>query len=878
MTRSVTTAPTTAATTTATRATDKNPIPTTQPESPDLPVPFLTAEEAIATFNLPPGFRAEVVAAEPMVQHPVAMTFDADGRIWVCEMRGYMPNPQGSGEEAPAGRVSILEDTNGDGRMDKSTLFMDKLVLPRAIAIVRDGALVAVPPNLFFCRDTNGDGTADEKTIVAPDFGDPRQNPEHQANGLVLGLDNWLHNANYGRRLRDVAGKWTFDSVPDIGQWGISQDDFGRLFTNNNSNYLRADLVPSHYTSRNPHYGGSGANIEIDSDQTCWPAHPSAVNRGYRDNYLRDGRLRNFTATCSPLVYRGDLFPKEFRGNVFVAEPSANLIRRAVLTEQGLELTGKNAYDSREFLASTYERFRPVSLYNGPDGALYVVDMHHGLLQHRQYLTPYLKHKYLGRLLDQFLLTGRIYRIVPDSAKIAPTPGLSKAKSADLIAALSHPNGWMRDTAQRLLVERNYSGATGAIKKLATSGETPLARLHALWTLEGMRRLDAATVRAALNDSDPRVRAAAIRVSEFLLNHGRADEIITDVLKLSGDADPHVRLQFALTLSEIGSPQVEQAIAALLHDVSDSYTRDAVITGLRGRELEFIEKLLGDARHWQSPGASEAASESAAEKDPKRVAAFGRAKTLAALARAVRGEGKPRRIARLLDLMSTQTGSLAWRQEAMIQGITEVRRTRPLLLDAEPTGLAKLKASPEQAPVLQAMFVWPGKAGYVPPLPPPPLTPPQQARFVAGKNVYAATCMQCHKSDGMGQVGLAPPLVDSDWILGPEERVARIVLNGIRGPITIGGVRFNLDMPGLGTLRDEQVADVLTYVRREWDHAANPVAPETIARIRAELNGRSEAWTEKELLSVPVHKPKPAAAPSALLPAAATQRARVTAR
>src|SRR5687768_16823056 len=316
--------------------------PTAVPDSPaDLPkgpppppVPLLRADEAVATMQVAPGFRIETVAEEPLVEHPVAMTFDADGRIWVVEMRSYMPDLAGSGEDAPTGRVKRLEDVDGDGRMDKSTVFLDKLVLPRAIAIVRDGLLVATPPRLLFCRDTEGDGKADEQTLVADDYG-LRGNPEHMPNGLMRGLDNWIYSANYDKRIRFDGVRWHSESVPELGQWGVSQDDFGRLFHNTNTDQLRGSLIAPHYADRNPHYRTARAvNEQIAKDQTVWPAHATAVDRGYLPALMRpDGTLRAFTAACAPLIYRGGLFGDEFHHNAFVCEPAANLIKRNLLVE-----------------------------------------------------------------------------------------------------------------------------------------------------------------------------------------------------------------------------------------------------------------------------------------------------------------------------------------------------------------------------------------------------------------------------------------------------------------------------------------------------------------------------------------------------------------
>ena len=813
----------------------------TQPES--KPVPLLSAEDAAKTFNLPPGFRAEVVAAEPLVQQPVAMEFDPDGRLWVVEMRGYMPTVDGKGEDQPNGRISILEDRDGDGAMDKRTIFLDQLVLPRSVGLVNGGALVGVPPRLLFVRDTDGDNRGDDVQELFNDYGD-RGNPEHQANGPLYGIDNWIYNSNYGRRLRHVDGKWVSAPVPTLGQWGLSQDNFGRLFHDTNSDYLRGSVIPPHYASRNPHWTAASADTQIDNDQNCWPGHPSAVNRGYREGFLRDGRLSKFTAACGPVIYRGDLFPPEFRGNAFVCEPSANLVRRTVLKEKpDGSIEGENAYKAKEFIASTYERFRPVNCYNGPDGALYIVDMHHGLLQHRQYLTDYAKKLYLDRDLDQFLLTGRIYRIVPTNSKPVGSPRLSRATTPQLVKQLGHPNGWWRDTAQRLLVERRDPAATKLLRAMARSNNSPLARLHAVWALEGVSQLDVATARAALKDPHPRFRAAAIRASEALLAKPKqASQLMAAVLKLADDENIDVRLQFVLSTAPLNVPDADDAIDAILRNGGgeSSVLRDAAISGMRDRELDFLRRMMSDPQWSQaSPGRHDVVTD---------------------FSRAIIKSADRRMVAGLLDLMAAQSANQQWRQLAMLEAFPEPeknaarrRRTQQarIALDAPPVALMKLSTSGSDAvraklDKVDAMFTWPGKP--VDPTPKvEPLTPEQQARFERGKIQYAAICGQCHKPDGMGQVGLAPPLVNSEFALGPDSRLARIVLQGLRGPIEVQGKQFNLDMPGLAALDDEQIASVLTYIRREWGHTGDPVEPKAVKDIRGATSGRREAWTAKEL-------------------------------
>ena len=905
--------------------------PTAVPDSPaDLPkgpppppVPLLRADEAIATMELATGFRIETVAEEPLVQHPVAMTFDADGRIWVVEMRSYMPDLEGNGEQAPTGRVKMLEDLDGDGRMDKSTVFLDQLVLPRAIAIVRDGVLVAAPPRLLFCRDTNGDGKADEQHVVATDYG-VRGNPEHMPNGLMHGLDNWIYSANYDKRIRLSGGAWRSEVVPELGQWGVAQDDYGRLYHNTNTDQLRASLIPPHYADRNPHYRTAlSVNEQVAKDQTVWPAHATAVDRGYLPALMRpDGTLRNFTAACAPLVYRGGLFPEEFRHNAFVCEPAANLIKRNLLTErEDGTLLATNAYGPRqEFLRSSYERFRPVNLNVGPDGALYVVDMHHGLIQHKTYLTTYCAEQYEAKALNKHMMTGRLYRIVPEGApRPLPIVKLSKATTPQLIEHLAHANGQVRDTAQRLLVERGDVRALSPLRRTAAKHENPLARLHALWTLDGMRVRDPNVILGALRDPDPKLRAAAIRLAEPLLASPIKEKATAAVLKLVNDPRPEVRLQFALTMGGLGTPAGDAAVLEVLsaaasiaaaadkaadagkrdvekggsggdadqdangnEDSGDgddaaaaerqgsgkggsdarrgagdgsrylkrpeptldaaARVRDAILTGVRGRELDLLGRLTG------GPGASQPQA--------------GRAELIAALSRCVVSEGSPRRVARLLEMVAEQPAGDAWRRVALLDGFAPPagqKRARPgkaIVLEEQPTAFLRVSddasgADPSLRAALKtarARIHWPGEPGYTPPPPPPPLTERQQASFERGRLVYAATCAACHKPTGVGQPGLAPPLLESEWVLGPPGRLARIVLHGVTGPITVEGQTYNLDMPGLGKLSDGEIADVITYVRRAWEHGASPVSPNDVKKIRATT--RPTPWTERELLQV----------------------------
>jgi glucose/arabinose dehydrogenase/mono/diheme cytochrome c family protein len=808
------------------------------------PSPVLTAEQALKSFKLAPGFRIEIVASEPLVHDPVAMTFAPDGKIWVVEMSGYMPNADGIGEDKKVGKIAVLEDTDADGKMDKRTVFLDGLVMPRALSLVRDGLLVAEPPHLWFCRDTNGDGKSDEKIEIAKDYGDTKS-PEHTANGLIWALDNWIYSADTTMRFRNDDGEWRREPTAFRGQWGISQDDYGRLVYNSNSDQYRMDLVPSYYLRRNPNVRTpSGLNFDPIKNQTTWPARVTpGVNRAYRKGILRpDGTLEKFTAACAPLIYRGDNFPAEFQGNAFVCEPSANLIKRNILREENGMITGRQAYTNAEFLASTDERFRPVNLNNAPDGALYIVDLYRGILQHRLFLTSYLRAQSESRGLQAPIGLGRIYRIVAEGKPLKRV-NLSKATPAELVENLSNANGWVRDTAQRLLVERNESKTILLLKTIALSSQNSLGQIHALWTLDGIGQIDQETLLNALGSKEPKVRATAIRLSEHFLKTGEP-KIVEKVLPMTADSQPDVQLQLAFSLGEISDAKAEQGMRAVAKNSSANiFIRDAILTGLYKRELEFLEKILAD-KSWN-------------EKKP------GRAEFLSGLSQCVFYERKTNRVDHIFELAAVAPG---WQQAALLDGIISTATPvlkgkkasstqKQLFFDAEPSGFAALKKlqSKELSKRLEkisSVVTWPGQPGYIAPPKVIPLTAEQEKQFASGRDLFAASCAACHQLTGLGMEGLAPPLADSEWVLGSPNRIARIILHGLHGKVDVKGKSYDMEMPSLAVFDDEQIASLLTYIRREWEHGASPVDAAVVKKVRDATAGRNEAWTEAELLKV----------------------------
>ena len=700
------------------------------------PSPPLSPAEALRKFQIAPGFKIQTVAHEPDVQSPIALQFDPEGRIWVLEMRGFMPNPQGVGEEQPVGRVSILEDTDGDGVADKSKVFLDGLIMPRAFLLVRGGLLLAEPPKLFFypmLNDKPGPReVVDEEYAKGADARLGRGNPEHAANSLTLAMDNWIYSMDHTRRYRFSEGRWLAEANPKRAQYGMSQDNYGRLFYNSNSDQLRGDLVPSVYAAK---VGEGtklpGLGVQIAKDQSVWPVRVNpGVNRAYQPGTLRpDFTLKNFTAACGASIYRGDALPVDCQGNAFLCEPSANVVRRNILEEKDGVVMARNAYEKKEFLASTDEIFRPVNTYTGPDGALYVVDMYHGIIQHRVFLTSYLRQQSESRGLDRVTNYGRIYRVTHETTKPAPRVSLSKATTPELFPQLASANGWRRDTAQRLLVERNNPSSGAPLLAMATSHTNELARLHALWALEGLKKIDAAVLLKTMDDKHPKVRAAAVRISEALLRPSSppAADLRKRVLALAGDGEADVQIQVALSLGEIAPD----------------------------------------------------------------------------------------------DASKTALKTLAQSQFALAKGAANFSMAA---LVPKPVVAAPIKKSK--------------------------LSPAEQKMVEAGKANYEMVCLPCHQPHGLGQEGLAPPLAGSEWVAGPEQRIVRIVLNGLRGPIKVKGQPFELDMPALGVLEDEQIASVLTYIRNEWGHAYPPVTAETVKKVRDQTADHADSWTQEELLKI----------------------------
>ncbi|HYV39731.1 MAG TPA: HEAT repeat domain-containing protein [Gemmataceae bacterium] len=815
------------------------------------PAPALSPADEMKTFKLMPGYRVELVAAEPLVLDPVAMTFDADGRMWVCEMTGFMPNIDGKGEKEPIGNIAVLEDTDGDGVMDKRTVFLDKLVLPRGLCWTSDGIIVAAAGKIWYCRDSKGGLKCDEKKLIG-DYN--AGNPEHALNGFMPALDNWIYTAKESIRLRRLNGQWVKEAIVGRGQWGITQDDYGYLYYNVNAQLIRGDLIPCY--SANANTANALVNVQLYKEQQVWPIRPNTgINRGYIASFLRpDGTMIEANANCGPVIYRGDNLPMELKGDCFISEPAGNLVRRQVFTTTNGVKSSKNAYDKAEFMASTDERFRPVNMYNGPDGTLYIVDMYRGIIQHGQYMTPYLRKEILDRGLDKHINLGRIFRIVHETTKPRKNVALSKLKSAELVPYLANANGWHRDMAQQLLVEQGDLSVVPALAKLASEGKEPLGRLHALWTLDGLNKLDVDLLLSMLADKDAGVRGSAAHLCRGFVVRQPDAAYIQELAPLAKDADKNVRMQVALTLGLVNTTLADQTLEPILKEAAgDAKLLEALLAGFAGREAEFLSARI-TLPTW-------------AKAEPWRQ------KLLSASANLLWRQRQPLALLRFFHLLGGQNEQQAWQQLALLEGLTAPppatkgmggakgapNPPKVVTLPAAPEALQKLRKSPNAKMAAAAETVakqlnWPGKDGKALPVP-PPLSAKDQALYDNGRKEYMNLCATCHHPAGYGDAGKGPALIDSEWLDFSEERLVTLVLFGLRGPITVAGQPFNrdsaLEMPGTyKVLDDQQIASVLTFVRREWSVKGQPVQPATVTGIRAASGGRTDQWTEKELLQI----------------------------
>lgn len=594
-----------------------------------------SAEESIKAMKLKAGFHAEIVATEPLIRSPMAMDFDEFGRAFVVELPEY--NQYGSVKPHGKGAIKLLEDTNGDGRFDKATVYVGDLDYPTAVACWDGGILVGVAPDILFCKDTDGDGKADVRQKLFTGFGMDKAG-EGMLNSFRWRIDNRFHipcGLNGGEVVAvggptaadapilpkpiNVRGQhlllepraMTITATSGGGQHGMSFDDWNlRSFVCGNSEPVHLVMYDGRYLARNPYLQAPAAAINIAPEGKFTKLMRISGVEPWR--VLRT-RLRNkgiipgsdeggtpsgfFTGATGITVYRGDAWPVEYRGQLFVGEVANNLVYRAKLEPNGVGLTAHRADTDAEFLASTDNWFRPVQFANAPDGTLYVIDMYRELIEGAAFLAPQiLKHMDASAGADK----GRIYRIAHEGFQFKLAPRLGDQPTVELVKLFEHPNGWHRDTASRLIYQRQDRAAVAPLRELATSSKSALARVMALYSLRGLSALEP---EAAIAGTKGTKRTEGLGVSTPSAIHllkiaesfaDRAD-VRDAVLTLADDADLLVRYQAAFTLGAFPGEVATKALARLvIKDGTDSWMQLAILSSIGSRRGEFLAALLAD--------------------------------------------------------------------------------------------------------------------------------------------------------------------------------------------------------------------------------------------------------------------------------------------
>lgn len=583
--------------------------------------PPTSASDAAKTFRVLDGFRMDLLAAEPLVSSPVAMAYDENGRAYVCEMRDYPytdkahhQRNQENPTDAAIGAVRLLEDTDGDGVFDKSTVFAENLSWPTGVACWKGGVFVAATPDIWYFKDIDGDGKADVRRKVFTGF--RKLNVQSVMNNLVWGLDNHIHGAGgsnggeirlaekpdakplaMGRndfRIDPVTGD--FELLSGGARFGGTFDDWGHRFLCDIRNPAQHVVLPLRYLARNPFLAArsalndmaeSGDQLPVHriSEPELWRVLRARRWAGERDIVMPRSELVGagvVTSSSGITCYRGDAYPEKYRGHVFVCEVAGNLLYRLQLTADGPTFKATRRDEKAEMVASTDNWFRPVNFVNAPDGTLHVVDMYRENIEH-PWSIPDDIHAAVD--LERGRERGRLWRLTPPNFKPPKPPRLGSATTAGLVATLENPNSWWRETAQRLLFERQDQSAVSALRQMVRSSRIPQARLHALWTLAGLKELDNDDVVAGLRDPEPGVRENAIKLAE---SRPPSDALFG----LASDPDATVRFQLAFTLGEFNDPRVIDALVKIaLRDAANPWARAAIVSSVPNASDQLLAKL-----------------------------------------------------------------------------------------------------------------------------------------------------------------------------------------------------------------------------------------------------------------------------------------------
>ena len=691
----------------------------------------LSPEAFLKTVEIPEGYKLQLVASEPMIHEPVLCVWDGNGRMYVAQLDTYMQDAEGTGESEATSRVMLLEDTDGDGVMDKSSVFAKDLVLPRMILPLDERIIIGEThtSELYAYTDTDGDGVSDKKELWLKGK-HQGGNMEHQASGLVWNIDNWIYRTTTGMKYRYTRGKVETKNGPSgRSQWSLDHDDRGRMVSGHGGG------EQSFKSFQQPwRYGSFEFKDELEKGfMEVWPIDNIPDTQGGLKRIRENNTLNHFTAGCGHSTYRDTLMP-ELNGNLFICEPVGRMVRRATVeNKEGVRIL-HNPYEKSEFIRSTDPNFRPVNTKMGPDGCLYIVDMYRGIIQQANWT----KRGYLRNVIDKYGMAetigrGRIYRLVPTGIALrSERPKMLSETPNQLLSHLNHPNGWWRDTARKLIILRGDKSVASELEKMVSNeAVSALGRVAAIWTLEGLDSLSIETIKDGLTSTDIDVQIAAAQAGEPFLK---------------GDK------------GVMSSPYVKSALSSKSEDVKTQMYL-SIYNYFDGEDkAPLVEKLLAGAKAC-SP----------------RV-----------------------RIKQYYD------------QQKKI--------------------LAKANAEKERLNENNKELA---------------------GSFIKGKIHYQQFCVTCHGKDGKGSAmagtdtTLGAPLVGSARVLGNYQRLGRIVLTGLQGPID--GKSYPGMMATISSRSDEYIADVLNYMRNEWGNKAPLVTVEQIAEVRKETEGVLNPWTLDEL-------------------------------
>lgn len=638
--------------------------------------PPKTPEESYGCLQIEPGYKIQLIAQEPLVKDPVAITFDDRGRMYVVEYGDYPVGPP-EGEE-PLSRIVLLDDTDHDGTVDRRVVFADRLHFAHSFMAWNGGLLVGAHSEILFLKDTNNDHVADVREVLFDGF--TPAHPQMQIGCPRWGLNNWIY-LTYGpgkvaaaadadkrvslprKDFRFHPETMAFEADTGLGQYGNTIDRWGHRFFCTNRSPILTTLLPSEVLKRNPFAIIPNVEYSVGKAGGATRVYPLVA---MKSNYL--SHAGTHTAACGVTAYTGDLTAPDLQNSVFVCEPIGHLVTRSVVEPQGVRLQARRARPKADFLASTDPWFRPVSLSNGPDGALYLADMYRLWVEHPKFLPPDIAARIDWRAGDD---RGRIYRIVPadaDPRAFEPADSLEQQ-----VALLRDSNGWRQYLGQRLLVESAQTDAVPAVRQLLASQEHPTTRLHALWTLDGLHAVTPNDLLPLLSDAHPVLRRDAIRLTA---SHLDQTDVLTAVCRCAGDTDPRVRFELAVALGNTGSETATETLIRLtLQDGQDPWFLRGLLTSVNQRSAALIRGLVSS----QTFSASGSAS---------------RVDLIKQLAAVTGARGDTAELQALLQLLTSEEPLGNWWRTAAISGLgSGLPRHRGSL---GRTSLTKLLAAPPE--------------------------------------------------------------------------------------------------------------------------------------------------------------------------------------